>query len=151
MEAQAHCPACGAPQQAEATCQDHFYQMLFWEAEVPARGAVHHLAVLCYHLQHPSLYSPEGLQAALRLLVMFVEQGVPPHTARQQMAADLQNHTIKIGGTADSFGQYAQPINWTFRAADVINNGADRYCESVRGWATAMLHDLHMSGNLPTA
>jgi hypothetical protein len=125
--------------------------MLFWEAEVPARGAVHHLAVLCYHLQHPRLYSPEALQGALRLLVMFVEQGVPPHTARQHMAAAFQKRTTKIGGTADSFGQYAQPITWTLRAADVIDNGADRYCESVRAWATALLNDLRLSGNLPIA
>ncbi len=81
---------------------------------------------------------------------MFVEQGVPPHTARQRMAAAAQQRTAKIRGTVDAFGQYAQPIVWTIRATDVVANGADRYCESVRAWAKAILADLRTSGNLPT-
>jgi hypothetical protein len=37
------CPECGASWDDEATCQDHFHQMLFWENEYPDYGAeVHH-------------------------------------------------------------------------------------------------------------
>jgi hypothetical protein len=59
-----HCPECGAVRHGDTTCQDGFHQMLFWENEDPANGAVHHLMVVSYHIQHPSLYSPEGLENA---------------------------------------------------------------------------------------
>ena len=49
------CPECGAVLHDGETCEAYFHQMLFWEAENPANGEVHHLAVLCYHLQHPHL------------------------------------------------------------------------------------------------
>jgi hypothetical protein len=35
--------------EAITTCQDNFYQMLYWEAENPALGIVHHLMVLSSH------------------------------------------------------------------------------------------------------
>src|SRR5512145_2930017 len=71
-----HGPECNAPWQEGQTCQDHFHQMLFWENEHPPLGEVHHLMVLCYHLQHPSLYAPEGLEYAKGLLVDFIERGL---------------------------------------------------------------------------
>lgn len=56
MDASQRCAECGAAWTNGQTCEDHFHQMLFWEAENPRAGAeVHHLMVLCYHLQHPSL------------------------------------------------------------------------------------------------
>ncbi len=78
MTATSRCPDCGAAHATGVTCQDDFHQMLFWEAEEPARGEVHHLMVLCYHLQHPGLYSPAGLQHALGLLEDFVVRGQSP-------------------------------------------------------------------------
>ena len=63
MEASQKCPECGAAWKAEESCETYFHQMLFWEAEHPAYGAeVHHLLVLCYYLQHPSLYSPDRIE-----------------------------------------------------------------------------------------
>jgi Family of unknown function (DUF5946) len=58
--------------------------MLFWENENPGYGQVHHLMVLSYHLQHPSLYSPEGLSAAIHLLTDFWERGVPTEEVRKR-------------------------------------------------------------------
>lgn len=75
-ESRSACPECGAAWVGQKMCQDDFHQMLFWEAENPAYGEVHHLMVLCYHLQHPSLYSPEGLTEARKLLAEFVEREI---------------------------------------------------------------------------
>ena len=94
------CPECGAVWHDEKTCQDHFHQMLFWEAEHPSYGEVHHLMVLCYHLQHPSLYSPEGLGAAKHLLAEFLERGATTDDVRKRQRAELDSskRTWKIKG-----------------------------------------------------
>lgn len=139
------CLECGTPWEAGQTCEDHFHQMLFWEAENPRYGAeVHHLMVLCYHLQHPGLYSPDGLNEARRLLVEFVEHGASPVEARKRNRArvDSSQRDWKIKGTAASHGAYDQPMPWTMTAADVVAGGPDHYCDNVRAWAHAVNETL---------
>ncbi|MCL4875478.1 MAG: hypothetical protein KJ064_02415 [Anaerolineae bacterium] len=135
------CPECGA---AGGTCQDYFHQLLFWEAEYPAFGEVHHLMVLCYHLQHPSLYSPEGLDAARQLLTAFLERGMTPDEVRRKYRSQVDSgqRTWKIKGNPDSHGAYVQPIQWTMTAADVVAGGAASYCENVRAWARSVFEAL---------
>jgi Family of unknown function (DUF5946) len=134
------CPECGARWQHGETCQDYFYQMLFWEAENPNNGAVHHLMVLCYHLQHPSLYSPEGLHEAIQLLHDFLERGLTPEQVRKhnRNALNSNTRTWKISGTSASHGVYNHPIAWTMTAATVLESGKDHYCESVQAWARSV-------------
>ena len=134
------CPECGAIWAGEKSCETYFHQMLYWEAEYPALGEVHHLMVLCYHLQHPSLYSPEGLTEARRLLVEFVENGASPSEVNERNRAhvDSGKRDWKITATATSHGSYDPPIHWTMTAADVVANGADRYCDNVRKWAQSI-------------
>src|SRR5687768_18585806 len=95
------CPECGAPQVGGKTCQDDFHQMLYWESEDPTLGEVHHLMVLCYHLQHPGLYSPEGLTAAKNLLVSFLEEGLSTEEVRRRNRSRLDSgkRTFKIKAT----------------------------------------------------
>ncbi len=141
MKAPQRCPECGASWINASTCEEHFHQMLFWEAEHPAYGAeVHHLMVLCYYLQHPSLYSPDGLTEARRLLVEFVERGASPAEVRQrnQKRVDSSQRDWKIKATATSHGSYDPPVQWTMTAADVATGGADHYCDSVRQWARSI-------------
>lgn len=144
------CPECGAARSNGGTCQDDFYQMLYWEAEEPARGVVHHLAVLCYHLQHPSLYSPAGLRHALGLLEDFVVRGQSPaevrNNNRTKVASDQR--AWKVTARPDAHGTYDRPVIWTMTVADVIAGGADNYIENVRAWAQAMHAALAASHNL---
>lgn len=142
METTQICPECGSTLQDGQTCQDHFHQMLFWEAEYPDYSVVHHLMVLCYHLQHPSLYSPEGLTFSRQLLVEFVEHGVSPQEIRQRnrTIVDSGNRKWKITGTPTSHGSYDHPIQWPMTAADVVAGGSRGYCDNVRAWARSM-HD----------
>lgn len=146
------CPECGSVWQDENTCQEHFHQMLFWEWENPGYGEVHHLMVLCYHLQHPSLYSPEGLRGAMNLLEEFVERGTTTESmrTRNRTALDSSKRTWKIKGTPVSHGVYEYPISWTMTAADVITNGVEHYCDSVRTWAKSINEALKASGNFAT-
>jgi hypothetical protein len=145
------CPECGAEWHNGETCQDYFYQMLFWEWEIPDyKGEVHHLVVLSYHLQHPSLYSPEGLDAAMHLLADFLERDVMTEDVRRDNRAILDSHTRawKIKGTSNYHGAYSHPIQWTTTAANVIAGGLDNFCDSARTWSRLVLEDLKASGNL---
>ena len=149
METIQVCPECGAAGHEGKTCQDHFHHMLFWENEHPSYGEVHHLMVLCYHLQHPSLYSPEGLSAAMYLLGDFLERGVTTEEVRKRYSAtvDSGKRRWKIKGTPASHGVYDPLIRWTMTAADVTAGGVDNYCESVRTWARSVYEALKTSGN----
>ena len=153
METVNRCPACRATLQDGLTCQDHFYQLLAWEAEYPGQTlAVHHLLVLCYHLQHPQLYSPQGLEGAKHLLANFVEQGVAPAEARrrQRSTVDSGKRSWKITGTPTSYGTYFHPIHWPITVADVAADTVDHYSDKVQAWAHASLEALKASGNLAT-
>lgn len=145
------CQACGAPLTGSETCESHFHQMLFWENEFPDLGAVHALAVLCYHLQHPHLYSPAGLTAAVGLLETFVEAGASPQEIRRRSSASLDSgqRTWKITARPGAEGAYPAPVRWQMTAPDITAAGADRYIETVRRWAACCLQDLRAAGNVP--
>lgn len=145
-----HCPECGALWREDVTCADHFYQMLFWENEDSANWAVHHLTVLCYHLQHPSLYAADGLEHAKGLLIKFVDEGVDPRVLRVHMRDEVDSgkRKFKITATADSHGAYAHPITWSLTAADVVAGGIEQYIANVNAWARSTLADIKASGNL---
>jgi hypothetical protein len=130
------CPECGALWVQGLTCQEYFHQMLFWEAENPALGEVHHLMVLCYYIQHPSLYSPAGLAHAHQLLADFVEKGITPQEVRQRQRASVDSgqRRWKVTGTTATHGCYDPPIHWPITAADVVVGGAENYCENVKKW-----------------
>ena len=148
METQ--CPECGAEWSNGVTCQDYFHQFGFWEmADIEHLGVVHHLMVLCYHLQHPSLYSPDGLTHAQSLLVDFVARGVTPQQVRRRDRdkVDSGKRKFKIKGTAESHGAYHHPVTWTMTAADVVAGGVDSYIESVKAWAQSVYDALKASAN----
>lgn len=142
-----HCPECQANLPAGQTCQDHFHQMLFWETEDPANGEVHHLAVLCYHLQHPHLYSPAGLRQARHLLTEFVVHHQPPQQARRanRRRVDSGRREWKITARPGQAGGYARPVAWTLHAAEVVAGGIENYRANVRRWAEAVYADLQDS------
>ena len=149
LESPQTCPECGAPQ-TEKSCQDDFHQMLYWESEDPGLWEVHHLMVLCYHLQHPSLYSPAGLTWAKETLAEFVEHDVTTEEIRRRSRPNLDsgNRKWKIKGTPEAHGSYANPVEWTMTAADVTAGGMNAYCDNVRAWARSVLDSLKASQNL---
>lgn len=137
------CPECGANWTPDITCTDLFHLLLFWEWEY-SMPEVHHLMVLCYHLQHPSLYSPEGLSDARRLLTTFVENGTPPAEVRRRRAGELDSgrRNWQITARPGSHGAYASPPLWTMTIADVAEAGPGCYYESVREWARSVYKAL---------
>lgn len=144
MKTPSTCPECGTVWRNNETCLDHIYQMLYWEAEHPGYGEVHHLMVLSYHLQHPSLYSPEGLEEAKSLLRKLLEDGATPLQIRKvnQAKVDSGKRSWKIKGTRRSHGTYKIPVQWKMTAADVVDTGASAYCENVRKWSRSTLESF---------
>jgi len=134
--------------EGQEDCSADFHTLLGWEFERQLLD-VHHLLVLCYHLQHPSLYSPTGLGWAKRLLVRFVEEGITPQAMRQEMgqAADSGRRAFKIKGTDEAYGAYARPIAWTLTVGDVVRGGVEGYYANVQIWAESILQALDASGN----
>lgn len=139
------CPECGAALADGRTCADDFHQLLFWENERAELGEVHHLMVLCYHLQHPSLYSAEGLAHARQLLEAFVTEGLSPEEVRrrQRAAVDSGGRGWSITARPGNQGSYERPPAWQLRAQDVVAGGPDRYLENVRHWAGAIVRGLN--------
>ena len=144
MDLTGECSECGATWNEGKTCQDYFHQMLAWEWEDPRNLVVHHLMVLSYHLQHPSLYSPQGLDEAKRLLVESLEGGTSPEEMRKRnrWKVDSGNREWKIKGTPASHGSYDPPIEWTMTATEVIEGGIGNYRDHVRAWARSILASL---------
>ena len=153
MAAAPVCVECGAQLTGFASCQDDFHELLYWENEDPSYGAVHHLLVLCYHLQHPGLYSPQGLEQALQLLVDFLEHGLTPEQARQRSQKKLASgaRSWKLTARPGWRAAFPHPVTWSRRTADIVRAGPDQYLTSVRSWAASILDDLRASGNLPPA
>ena len=138
------CSDCGAVLTNNLPCETYFHQMLSWESEEPANWRVHHLMVLCYHLQHPAMYSPEGMDYSRWLLNQFVEEDQSPEKIRQQIRDQVasNNRNWKIKGTADSHASYDSPIIWKVNAANIIAGGIDNYCENVEKWAKTIHQQL---------
>lgn len=149
MHDETKCPECGAVWGEGPSCAELFHQLLGWEFE-HQRMDVHHLLVLCYHLQHPSLYSPEGLAGAKQLLVQFVAEGVSPQMMRREMrqVMDSGKRDFKIAGAPDAHGSYARPVTWTLTVGDVVRGGVESYYANVQAWAESALASLRESGNL---
>ncbi len=130
-----HCPECGAAWADGRTCTDDFHQLLFWENERPELGEVHHLMVLCYHLQHPGLYSAEGLAYARRLLAQFVEGGLSPEQVRQRAAVDSGQRAWSITARPGNAGSYERRPLWKITAADIVAGDQEYYVVNVWAWA----------------
>lgn len=147
------CPVCGAALPESGACRDLFDQMLFWENEVPENRVVHHLLVLCYHIQHPHLYSPEGLAEGMQLLAGFVEEGWMTETVRRKNRDRLDSgaRAFRIRGKPGAQGGFEAPVQWKMTAADVVAGGRAAYIVNVNMWAAETLTALRGSGNLETA
>ncbi|MCC6179396.1 MAG: hypothetical protein IT305_29155 [Chloroflexi bacterium] len=143
------CAQCGAALPDDTTCQALFDRCLAREFEDPAYGAVHHLTVPAYLLQHNG-YSRSGWLEARRLLDGFVQGGLTPSEARRQSARAVarrkQSASSANGGRAQ--GSRSSPkldradrVQWTANIGDVRLEHADVYCDDVRRWAARVVAD----------
>ena len=68
------CNQCGAVYDDGADCESCFHALLAYENERPAAfGAVHHLTVATYYLQHPAGYTHEALAHWREILALSLD------------------------------------------------------------------------------
>ncbi len=133
------CPQCGAGCESGENCEARFNLMLVKEMEAPAYGAVHHISVPCYMLQH-NAYSREGWLMVRDLIYQFVYGNVTPEIARRQFrarSAKPKAFSITRGPKLPG----VEEIRWTRTIADVRVDTAEHYRADVREWAKSILAD----------
>ncbi|MCL4299705.1 MAG: hypothetical protein KJ077_28475 [Anaerolineae bacterium] len=134
------CPLCGAEFPAGEQCRERFDLCLAKEFENPATyGAVHHLTVACYMLQH-NAYSRQGWLGTRDLLVQFVREGKTPAEVRAQNRRKLDSQhrkwSITKGEKISTEGWV-----WTRTIADIRLDTPELYCADVELWAKSVLAD----------
>jgi hypothetical protein len=141
----AMCTECGATTHDGESCRDCFDALLAYENERPAAfGAVHHLTVACYFLQHPSGYGPNILLAWHELLDRSIKLGEPATVLQQRMGRRFSGSAkVRDANAAVPAGW---PCRWTVNVHDVLRPDErlpiDDYITRARTWATATLATL---------
>jgi hypothetical protein len=77
-----NCPECGSPNNL---CQTRFDEFLVLEFTDAGYGAVHHLTVATFMVQHSSKLTSEGWQYERHLLREFLIEQKSPATIRKQI------------------------------------------------------------------
>ena len=131
------CPECGAQD-----CETRFNECLELEFSDAAYGAVHHLTVTAYMLQHSRKLTREGWMHERNLLREFIVNNKPPAFIRQQNKdlVDSGKRSFKIKSRD---GQpVIDKVLWQKTILDVRMGDAEEYCKDVAAWAKSMLEDL---------
>ena len=150
MKESTKCTECEAILPKSATCRDYLNEMIKWDFEdFTGVGQVHHLTVLSYNLQHPSVYSEKGLENAKKSLAKFI---LHPTSYTEHGTEDVKNlasdvREWKITSTVGDQGKYIIKPIWEMTAKDVAEEGVVNYVENVKKWSESVLKALKKSGN----
>ena len=133
-----NCPECGAP---ENLCQGRFDEFLVLEFTDAGYGAVHHLTVAAFMVQHSSKMTPEGWQYERDLLREFLVEKKTPAAIRKQIkdTVDSGKRTFKFKSKTGVPVIYKS--SWTKTILDVRAENAEVYRQDINAWATAVLED----------
>lgn len=136
------CPECGAP---AGECETRYHECLVKEFTDSGFGAVHHLTVSAYMVQHSSKLTREGWLFERDLLKEFLVEGKDPAQVRLQNREKLDSgrRTFKI---ADEGGQpKIDRRRWTRTILDVRLDDPEMYCHDITAWACSVLEDAQTS------
>jgi hypothetical protein len=131
-----NCPECGAP---DNTCETRYHECLVKEFGNAGYGAVHHLTVTAYMLQHSSKLTREGWLHERELLREFLVENKPPAFIRKQNKdlVDSGKRTFKIK-SKDS-RPVINNITWSKTILNIRMDDAEVYCDDVAAWARSVL------------
>ena len=134
-----NCPECGA---SNSACESRFHECLAKEFEYPAYGAVHHLTVTAYMLQHSSQLTREGWLHERDLLREFLVENKPSAFIRNRNKdlVDSGKRAFKIK-SKDGVPVISK-TTWTKTIMDVRMENAEAYCEDVTAWAMSALEEV---------
>jgi hypothetical protein len=132
------CPECGAP---DNLCQTRFDEFLVLEFTDAGYGAVHHLTVAAYMVQHSSKMTREGWMYERDLLREFLVENKSPATIRKQIkdTVDSGKRTFKFKSKTGV--PVIDKTTWTKTILDVRAENPKVYCEDITVWARSVLED----------
>ncbi|MGB8981426.1 MAG: DUF5946 family protein [Anaerolineales bacterium] len=133
-----NCPECGAP---DSLCQTRFDEFLVLEFTDPGYGAVHHLTVAAYMVQHSSKMTPEGWLFERNLLKEFLVENKPPAYIRKQNKDVVDSGKRKFKIKSKTGVPVINKTTWNKTILDVRAENAEVYCEDVTAWARSVLEE----------
>jgi hypothetical protein len=136
-----NCPECGA---ADGACEARFNEFLVLEFTNPGYGAVHHLTVATYMLQHSSKLTREGWLYERQLLRDFILENKPPAFVRRQNRDQVDSGKREFKIKSGSGERIVSKSTWMKTILDVRTDNAGVYCADVANWARSALKDAEM-------
>jgi hypothetical protein len=132
------CPECGAQDQL---CQTRFDEFLVLEFSDAGYGAVHHLTVAAFMVQHSSRMTREGWLYERELLREFLVENKSPATIRKQIkdTVDSGKRTFKFKSKTGV--PVINKTTWAKTILDVRLENAEVYCEDINAWARSVFED----------
>jgi len=133
-----NCPECGA---TDGLCQTRFDEFLILEFTDAGYGAVHHLTVATFMIQHSSKMTREGWMYERELLKEFLIENKPPQLVRKQMKDTVDSGKRKFKIKSRDGLPIINKTTWTKTILDVRTESAEDYCADVTAWARSVLED----------
>ncbi|MBI3942354.1 MAG: hypothetical protein HY326_05020 [Chloroflexi bacterium] len=138
------CSLCGGEFPSAEQCGERFDACMDLEFENPAAfGAVHHLSVACYMLQH-NAYSRDVWLEARKMIAQFVQENVTPAEIRKRNRSGLDSRQRKWSITKGAKLAEFDTIVWSRTIADVRLDNPTVYCADVELWAQSILADTQV-------
>jgi hypothetical protein len=133
-----NCPECGA---LDSACATRFNEFLVLEFTDACYGAVHHLTVATYMLQHSSKLTGKGWLHMRQLLSEFLIAHKPPAFIRKQNKDLVDSGKRKFKIASKDGLQVISKTTWTKTILDVRADNAETYRADVTAWARSVLVD----------
>jgi hypothetical protein len=132
------CPECGA---LDNLCQPRFDEFLVLEFTNAGYGAVHHLTVAAYMVQHSSKLTREGWLFERELLREFLIENKSPAYIRKQNKDMVDSGKRKFKIKSKTGVPVIDKSTWTKTILDVRAENADVYCDDITAWARSALEE----------
>jgi hypothetical protein len=132
------CPECGAP---DILCQTRFDEFLVLEFTDVGYGAVHHLTVATYMVQHSSKMTREGWLFERGLLKEFLVENKSPSYIRRQNKDVVDSGKRKFKIKSRDGKPVIDKTTWRKTILDVRSENAEVYREDITAWARSVLEE----------
>lgn len=122
-------------------CQSRFDEFLVLEFTDADYGAVHHLTVAAYMLQHSSKLTREGWLHERELLREFLVENKSPAFIRRQNRDLVDSGKRKFKIKSRDEKPVINKTSWTKTILDVRAENEEVYCADVSAWARSVLYE----------
>ena len=136
-----NCPECGA---VDVLCKTRFDEFLVLEFTDAGYGAVHHLTVATYMLQHSTKWTHEGWLHMRGLLKEFLVENKPPAFIRKQNKDLVDSGKRKFKIASRDGLPVINKTTWPKTILDVHTENAEVYCADVTAWAMSVLDEAEV-------